>query len=298
MSVHAPEPPIDNTPIFGTAQAMPPTSGASFSCDVAQYAAFRSFYAATGGGIGPFPPPPPVLVGVISANTADGDVVITGVNGVAVSSGPTPTISLGDITPASLVASGTFTGGAGTADAALFPTSMSSGSVSVVTPVATISITSPTVSAASIAVLAQGSAASATIAGLVSAGTCAIPGALNIATIADGSMGASIPSAISYSTPGSNQITIAGWLIQWGISRPTALLNGNQGTTEIDFPPTGYYNGAYTIGIFPVDVPGQSPFICTVVPTPASSLFYVLCTKTGTPINGVVVSWITIGRGF
>ena len=295
MSVHAPEPPIDNTPIFGIDS--PPTSGASFSCDVAQYAAFRSFYAATGGGIGPFPPPPPVLVGVISANTADGDVVITGANGVAVSS-VTPTISLGDITPSSVVASGTFTGGAGTAGAALFPTSMSSGSVSVVTPVATISITSPTVSAASIAVLAQGSAASAAIAGLVSAGTCAIPGALSIATIADGSMGASIPSAISYSTPGSNQITIAGWLIQWGISRPTALLNGNQGTTEIDFPPTGYYNGAYTIGIFPVDVPGQSPFICTVVPTPASSLFYVLCTKTGTPINGVVVSWITIGRGF
>ena len=295
MSVHAPEPPIDNTPIFGTDS--PHTSGASFSCDVAQYAAFRSFYAATGGGIGPFPPPPPVLVGVISANTADGDVVITGANGVAVSS-VTPTISLGDITPSSVVASGTFTGGAGTAGAALFPTSMSSGSVSVVTPVATISITSPTVSAASIAVLAQGSTGTAAIAGLVSAGTCAIPGALSIATIADGSMGASIPSAISYSTPGSNQITIAGWLIQWGISRPTALLNGNQGTTEIDFPPTGYYNGAYTIGIFPVDVPGQSPFICTVVPTPASSLFYVLCTKTGTPINGVVVSWITIGRGF
>ena len=295
MSVHAPEPVIDNTPIFGIDS--PPTSGASFSCDVAQYAAFRSFYAATGGGIGPFPPPPPVLVGVISANTADGDVVITGANGVAVSS-VTPTISLGDITPSSVVASGTFTGGAGTAGAALFPTSMSSGSVSVVTPVATISITSPTVSAASIAVLAQGSTGTAAIAGLVSAGTCAIPGALSIATIADGSMGASIPSAISYSTPGSNQITIAGWLIQWGISRPTALLNGNQGTTEIDFPPTGYYNGAYTIGIFPVDVPGQSPFICTVVPTPASSLFYVLCTKTGTPINGVVVSWITIGRGF
>ena len=112
MSLHAPEPPIDNTPIFGTDSA--PTSGASFSCDVAQYAAFRSFYAAVAGGISPFPTPPPVLVGVISANTADGDVVITGANGVAVSS-VTPTISLGDITPSSVVASGTFTGGAGTA---------------------------------------------------------------------------------------------------------------------------------------------------------------------------------------
>ena len=291
MSVHAPEPPIDNTPIFGIDS--PPTSGASFSCDVAQYAAFRSFYAATGGGIGPFPPPPPVLVGVISANTADGDVVITGANGVAVSS-VTPTISLGDITPSSLVASGTFTGGAGTAGVALFPTSMSSGSVSVVTPVATISITSPTVSAASIDVSAQVSAASAAIAGLVSAGAFAVPGALNIGTITNGSLGFPAPFPFTYESRMESSFRIAGWRICFGTSVPSATV-GAYSNIGVSFAQP-FRLGVPCVSIYTVRIGDTSyPFTTESIVAPRAAGFDVRFTCGDFPINGAQCSWIAIG---
>ena len=295
MQVHAPEPTIDNTPIFGIDSA--PTSGASFSCDVAQYAAFRSFYAATGGGgISPFPTPPPVLVGVISANTADGDVVITGANGVAVSSGPTPTISLGDITPSSLVASGTFTGGASAtaeAGAALFPTSMSSGSVSVVTPVATISITSPTVSAASINVSTQVSAASAIIAGLVSAGAFAVPGALNIGTITNGSLGFPAPFPFTYESGMESSFTIAGWRICFGTSAPSGTV-GAYSNIGVSFA-QAFRLGAPCVSIYTVRIGDTSyPFTAESIVAPRSAGFDVRFTA-NFPINGAQCSWIAIG---
>ena len=291
MSVHAPEPPIDNTPIFGTDSA--PTSGASFSCDVAQYAAFRSFYAATGGGgISPFPTPPPVLVGVISANTADGDVVITGANGVAVSS-VTPTISLGDITPSSVVASGTFTGGAGTAGAALFPTSMSAGSVSVVTPVATISITSPTVSAASIDASAQVSAASAAIAGLVSAGAFAVPGALNIGTITNGSLGFPAPFPFTYESRMESSFRIAGWRICFGTSVPSAT-NGVYSNIGVSFAQP-FRLGVPCVSIYTIRIGDTSyPFTAESILAPRSAGFDVRFTG-NFPINGAQCGWIAIG---
>ena len=293
MSLHAPEPPIDNTPIFGTDSA--PTSGASFSCDVAQYAAFRSFYAATGGGgISPFPTPPPVLVGVISANTADGDVVITGANGVAVSSGPTPTISLGDITPSSLVASGTFTGGAATAGAALFPTSMSSGSVSVVTPVATISITSPTVSAASIDASAQVSAASAIISGLVSAGAFAVPGALNIGTITNGSLGFPAPFPFNYESRMESSFRIAGWRICFGTSVPSAT-NGVYSNIGVSFAQP-FRLGVPCVSIYTIRIGDTSyPFTAESIVAPRAAGFDVRFTYADHAIDGAQCSWIAIG---
>ena len=295
MQVHAPEPTIDNTPIFSTDSAS--TSGASFSCDVAQYAAFRSFYAATGGGIGPFPPPPPVLVGVISANTADGDVVIAGANGVAVSSGPTPTISLGDITPSSLVASGTFTGGAGTAGAALFPISMSSGSVSVVTPVATISITSPTVSAASIDATTHVSAASATIAGLVSAGAFAVPGALSIGTMTNGSLGFPAPFPFNYESPMESSFRIAGWRICFGTSLPSVTIKNSYSTVGVSFA-NPFTLGAPCVSIYTIRIGDTDyPFTACSIVAPTASGFDVRFTANLPTnfVNGAQCGWIAIG---
>jgi len=300
-SVHAPEPPIDNTPIFGDA---PYTSGASFSCDAAQYAAYDSFYAVVGGN--PFPPPPPPPPGgVLSVNGADGDVVIAGANGVAVSSGTSPTVSLGDIAPTKITASGTITAGGAltcTDSGTSFQDTMTAGDFTA----AYLTIKNRTggaittlaeLSGRGVNISGPASAASATISGALTAGSFTLPGAITATALTAGSLGATAPGAISYTTPGDYQMTIAGWKVQWGVSAPSALINGTDGSILISLTSERAYDGLYTIVVTPVILAGQAPFLCTVYQTPASYQFYLICRKPdNTPVNGAVVTWMTIGN--
>ena len=303
-SVHAPEPPIDNTPIFGDA---PYTSGASFSCDASQYAAFQSFYAAVGGaGPGPTPPPPPpVLTGVLSVNTADGVVVMDGANGVAVSSGTPPTVSLGDITPSSLTASGTITAaGALTSASGDFSTSMSAGPITCASLnlTGTGLITTPAITGATVTATGAVSAASAIIAGLTSAGSFAIPGAFSLASLLNGSLGTPPPTPIIYGTTTQYNMVIAGWTIKWGSTLPSLAAPNEFSTFVVNY--ASPFVGVPAVGIFNVRAGGGGqPFLNNATSPdisayPGPTGFNMRCdANTLTPQNrdNALLSWIAIG---
>lgn len=304
-SVHAPEPPIDNTPIFGDA---PYTSGASFSCDAAQYAAFQSFYAALGGaGPGPTPPPPPpVLSGVLSVNTATGVVVIDGANGVAVSSGTPPTVSLGDITPTSLTASGTITAaGALTGASGDFSSSLTTGPITCATDLNVVNnaiVTAGGISAAGITIANSASCASATVSGLTSVLSLAIPGAFNLASLLNGSLSTPAPTPIIYGTTTQYNMVIAGWTIKWGSTLPSLAAPNEFSTFEVNY--ASPFVGTPAVGIFNVRAGGGGePFLNNatspdISQAPNASGFEMRCdANTLTPQNrdNSLLSWIAIG---
>lgn len=296
------EPPIDNTPIFGSVLD---TMASVFSADASQYAAFRSFYAAVSGGGGPFPPPPPppppppVLAGVLSVNTADGVVVMDGANGVAVSSGTTPTVSLGDITPASLTASGTITAaGALTGGAATFG-NIAAGSVSCA-DVATGVITTPAITGATITASGAVSAASAVVTGQTTVGSFAIPGAISLGSFLNGSLETSVPAGMDYGTPSGFLTTICGWTIQWGVSTYSDYFGGGSTIIPISWTAFNNANGnTPAVGIFSVRNDGGGPCIVNATGPPIFNGMNLIVSQNAAAdpdVLNATVGWIAIGR--
>ena len=228
-----------------------------------------------------------------SLNGARGDVVLNQqqtIDGVSVSSGATPTVSLNTIAPSSINTPGTIrSGGAFTGQNASFGT-LTTGHVSCPSLNTTAGITAATITTP------EASAVSATISGAVTAGTFAVPGTLTAATLTNGSLGALPPVALSYDTPSSYQMNFSGWFLQWGVSGPSGTVDGSVGTIRVQFGPYAVYTGDYVLVAFPVNVAGQAPFVC-FCDKPGPEQFYIRCQKTdGTPLNGVVVTWMAIGK--
>ena len=152
--------------------------GNDFAAQGVQYSKDTSYYLAAGtsSGLG-------ATTGVTSLNGAIGQVLIGGANGVSVSVGPSPIVSLGDITPLSVNTPGTVSAGGFTA-----PSATIAGNV------ATATLNTGVITATGVVTTAALNCGTATASGALSAASMAISGALSAGSI---SVGGGLPWPLS-----------------------------------------------------------------------------------------------------
>jgi hypothetical protein len=263
----------------------------SFAAEGIQYSKDTSYYAlaaSTGSGLGD-------SAGVTSLNGAIGNVVIAGANGVAVSTGPAPTVSLGDITPLSVNTPGAIGGAAISAYSATFTGAVnaSGGTLSANSINATGNITTGlAVNCGTVTATGALNAASMNIAGTLTTGSFAIPGSLQVGSITPGSLGATAVKPLVWGDPTSvATLVIAGWRLSWGMASP-ADTNGNIGVT---FNPP--FASVPAISFLPVRAGGGDAFMANGLGTPTSTGFTVSCiNRSSGNAFGATISWIAFGQ--
>ena len=260
----------------------------NFSAEGIQYSKNTSYYLAAGpasSGLGD-------AAGVTSLNGSIGQVVIAGANGVAVSVGPAPTVSLGDITPLSVNTPGTIAGAAISAPSAIFSGDVSvkaltTGAITAAGAITTLGA----VNCGTVTATGALNAASMTVSGALTTGTFNVSGALAVASFTNGSLGATTPYAMVWGSGNQATLVIAGWRLSWGLSTG-ADTNGNIGVT---------FNTAFTgipaISILSCRAGGGDSFMANGLSPPTATGFNLSCINRGSGnAFGATCSWIAIGQ--
>lgn len=262
----------------------------NFSAEGIQYSKNTSYYLAAGpasSGLGD-------AAGVTSLNGSIGQVIIAGANGVNVSTGPAPTVSLGDITPLSVNTPGAIGAAAISAYSATFTGAVnaSGGTLSANSINATGNITTGlAVNCGTVTATGALTAASMAVSGALTTGTFNVSGALQIASFTNGSLGATTPYAMVWGSGNQATLVIAGWRLSWGLSTG-ADTNGNIGVT---------FNTAFTgipaISILSCRAGGGDSFMANGLSPPTATGFNLSCINRGSGnAFGATCSWIAIGQ--
>jgi hypothetical protein len=257
----------------------------NFSAQGIQYSKDTSYYTlnSAGSGLG-------VGAGVSTVNGAAGTVVIAGANGVAVSSGPTPTISLGNITPLSVNTPGTIQAELVVAPSATFNGSCNMGAVLCNTVTSTGNIQTPVeINCGSLTASAAVNVASMAVSGALSAGSFNATGALGVASFTPGSLGATTPFSMAWATTNQATMVIAGWRFTWGMALPSDTA-GNitvAFTTAFASPPTLSTTANYGV---------LAAYVTASASPTASGFSMTGYNGAGTAVSGVIISWIAVGQ--
>ena len=259
--------------------------GNDFAAQGVQYSKDTSYYLAAAGtssGLG-------ATTGVTSLNGAIGQVLIVGANGVSVSVGPAPIVSLGDITPLSVNTPGTISAGGFTAPSATIAGNVATATLNTGVITATGVVTTTALNCGTATATGALSAASMAISGALSAGSISVGGPFAMASIAPTSLGATAPYSMVYGTTNQATMVIAGWRFSWGMA-PAADVAGNIPVTfspAFASPPTLSTSASTVAGSVYVNAP--------TAPT-ATGFSVTAYNSVGTPLAGAIISWIAMGQ--
>ena len=259
--------------------------GNDFAAQGVQYSKDTSYYLAAGtsSGLG-------ATTGVTSLNGAIGQVLIGGANGVSVSVGPSPIVSLGDITPLSVNTPGTVSAGGFTAPSATIAGNVATATLNTGVITATGIVTTSALNCVSATATGALSAGSMAISGALSAGSFTLPGSLGVGSITPGSLGATTPYPMVWGSGNQATLVIAGWRLSWGQSTPA----DGDGNIVVTFTPA--FSGIPAVTILPVRAGGGDPFFANGVSTPSATSFNVACVNSTSGLaTGATVSWIAFG---
>jgi len=252
----------------------------SFAAEGIQYSKDTSYYALAtpvGSGLG-------AATTVSSVNGATGDVVITGANGVIVSVGLLPQISLGDITPPSITTTGPITGAEINAPSATF-----NGAVTVAGALTAGSLTSTgTVNGATVTATGALNATTMAVTGALSAGSFNATGALGVASFTNGSLGATALYPMVWGTTNQATIVIAGWRFTWGMALPS----DTAGNITVAFSPA--FASPPALSTLPSY--GSAAYVIAPTAPTASGFSMTAYNGSGAATSGITISWIAMGQ--
>ena len=262
----------------------------SFAAEGIQYSKDTSYYvlaASTSSGLGD-------AAGVTSLNGAIGQVVIAGANGVAVSTGPAPTVSLGNITPLSVNTPGAVAGAQILAPSATISGPVSAGILNsgAITSTGDINTTAGAINCGTVTATGALTAGSMAVSGALTTGTFNVSGALQVGSITPGSLGATAPKTLTWGDPTSvATMVIAGWRLSWGMASP-ADTNGN---ISVTFSPA--FASVPSVSFLPVRAGAGDAFMANGLSPPTATGFNVSCINRGSGnAFGATISWIAFGQ--